>query len=215
MTTRQELLDDANTWLARDDLTSSQDIGTFLRIAEDRITRRIRPTDREVTTQIVATGRTAPLPDDYLSLRSISLDSALDRTIEYLPPERIREAPIWNNRGGGLTDNTAQAYTIEGGNLVFAPAPTAEAPVTFDVVYNASYPRLVNATDTTALLSSNYDLYLYALLQEAAAYVQHVELAGQYSQRFESAVTEYQRSERRKRYSGSALIRTGSPRRVV
>lgn len=215
MTTRQELIDDIDAYMARSDLSGGRDATTFLRVAEDRIKRRIRPVDREITTQLSATGRTVALPDDYLSLRSVSLDSALDRTIDYLTPERIREAPIWNNSGGGLTDNTAQAYTIEGGNLVLAPAPTPEAPVTLDIVYNASYPRLVNSTDTNALLQAHYDLYLYAALLEAATYVQHVELATAYNSRFEAAVTEYERQERRKRYSGSALFRTGSPRRVV
>lgn len=215
MTTRQELLDDVDTYLARDDLTGGADATTYLRIAEAKIRRRVRTTDREVTTQLSATGRTVALPSDYLSLRSISLDSALDRTIDYLTPERIREAPIWNNSGGGLTDNTAQAYTIEGGNLVFAPAPTAEAPVTFDIVYNASYAPLVNASDTNTLLTNNYDIYLFAVLFEAASYLQDIELAAAYNSRFEAAITELERSERRKRYSGSALFRTGSPRRVV
>lgn len=215
MTTRQELLDDVDSYLARDDLTGGADSSTYLRIAEARIRRRVRTTDREVTTQLVATGRSVALPDDYLSLRSISLDSALDRTIDYLTPERIREAPIWNNSGGGLTDNTAQAYTIEGGNLVFAPAPTAENPITFDIVYNASYAPLVNASDTNTLLTNAYDIYLFAVLFEAASYVQDIELASGYSSRFEAALTELERSELRKRNSGSALFRTGSPRRVV
>lgn len=215
MTTRQELIDDVDSYIARSDLATGPDAATYLRLAEAKIRRRVRTTDREVTTTITATGRTAPLPDDYLSLRSISLDSALDRTIDYLPPERIREAPIWNNSGGGLTDNTAQAYTIEGGNLVFAPAPTADSPVTFDIVYNASYAPLVNANDTNTLLSTNYDVYLFAILFEAASFLQDVELASAYNSRFEAAITELERSEGRKRYSGSALFRTGSPRRVV
>lgn len=215
MTTRQELINDVDAWMKRANLTTGADATTFLRIAEAKIRRRIRSTDREVTTTLSATGRTVALPDDYLSLRSISLDSALDRTIEYLSPERIREAPIWNNAGGGLTDNTAQAYTIEGGNIVLAPAPTAEAPVTLDIVYNASYPPLVNATDTNTLLTNNYDIYLYAILTAAATNVQNTELAAGYSSLFEATVVEFERSEGRKRNSGSALFRTGNPRRVV
>ena len=215
MTTRQELLNDVDAWMKRSNLTGGADIATFLRIAESKIRRRIRATDREVTTQLNATGRTVALPDDYLSLRSISLDSALDRTIEYLSPERIREAPIWNNSGGGLTDNTAQAYTIENNNIVLAPEPTATAPVTLDIVYNASYAPLVNANDTNTLLTNNYDIYLYAILTAAATNIHNIELASGFSSLFEAAVVEFERSEGRKRYSGSALFRTGNPRRVV
>ena len=215
MTTRQELLNDVDAWMKRDNLTGGPDIGTFLRLAEAKIRRRIRTMDREVTTTLSATSRTTALPDDYLSLRSISLDSALDRTIEYLTPERIREAPIWNNQGGGLTDNTAQAYSIEAGNIILAPEPTATAPVTLDIVYNASYAPLVNASDTNTLLTNNYDIYLFALLAAAATNVQNAQLAAGYNSLFEASVIELERSEGRKRNSGSALFRTGSPRRVV
>jgi len=215
MTTRNELLADIDAWIARAGLSTDQDAGTFLRLAEAKITRRIRVRAQETTTTLIASSRNTALPSDFLAMRSLSLDSTMDRTLEYLPPERIREAPIWNNQGGGLTDNTAQAYTIEGTNIVLAPAPSALAPVTLDIVYFAKFSPLVNSNDTNWLLINNYDIYLFALLFEVATYLQDVELAGGYIDRFETGVTELERSERRARVGGSALIRTGSPRRVV
>jgi len=215
MTTRAELIADVDRWTARSDLSNDQDMGTFLRLAEAKINRRIRVRAQETSTDLVCNSRTTALPTDYLHFRSVSLDSSLDRTMEYLPPERIREAPIWNNQGGGLTDNTAAAFTIEGTNLILAPAPSVASPVTLNIVYFAKFPALVNSSDTNWLLTNAYDVYLWALLFEAFTFLQDVEMASAFSSRFEAAVSELERSEKRARVSGSALMRTGNPRRTV
>ena len=215
MTTRAELMADLDGWLTRDDLTTSADAGTMLRIAQATINRRVRTRSQETTAQLTATSRNTALPTDFQAMRSVSLDSALDRNVEYLTPERIREAPIWNNQGGGLTDNTALAYTIENTNLVLAPAPDATAPVTLDIVYFAKFSDLVNDTDTNWLLTNAYDVYLWAVLQAAAVYLEDENLEAKYERLFEKAVEELRLSERRARFTGAALIATGNPRRVV
>jgi len=215
MTTRAELMADLDSWLTRSDLTSSADADTMLRIAQATINRRVRVRDQEKTTQLTATSRTTALPSDFLSLRSLSLDSALDRNVEFLTPERIREAPIWNNQGGGLTDNTALAFSIEGLNIVLAPAPTATAPVTLDIVYFSKFADLVNDTDTNWLLTNAYDVYLWAILMAAGVYLEDENLEAKFENRMEKAMEELRVSERRARFNGAALISTGSPRRIV
>lgn len=217
MTTRNELIQDIDTWLARDDLSSGGNEATFLRIAQAQIDRRVRLRSQEVTTQIAATTRITALPADFLALRSISLDSLLDRHIDYLPPERIREAPIWQNQGGfrNERDQVPTAYTIEGNNLILAPEPTAENPITLDIVYFSKLSRLVNPTDTNELLTNHYDVYLWAVLMAAGIFLEDEVLEAKYERRFEKSITELIRNERRGRFSGSAMISTGNPRRVV
>ncbi len=217
MTTRAELITDLDDWLARDDLSAGGKEDTFLRIAQAQINRKVRVRNREVTTTLIASARTAALPDDYQSMRAIALDSTLDRRVEYLTPERIRESPIWNNQGGFRFDRdvTPTAYTIEANNLVFAPEPTADNPITFYLVYYAKFDDLVNGTDTNWLLTNAYDVYLWAILHAAAIFLQETTLAGGYAGLFKQALVDLADSERFGRFSGSNLFSTGSPRRVV
>lgn len=216
MTTRAELLADLDSWLARDDLSAGGEQTTILRIAQAIINRRVRTSDLELVTTLVCTGRTTALPTGCLGIVSLTLDSSLDRTVQYLTPERIREAPIWNNQGGGLTDNTASAYTIEAKSITLAPAPTVTAPVTLDLVIYSKLSDLVNDSDTNDLLTNNYDLYLWALLEAAAVYLEDTELQLKYNGLFSRTLTELERSENMLKFPLSTdLIATGHPRAVV
>lgn len=217
MTTRNELITDLDEWLARDDLSAGGNQDTFLRIAQSIIDRKLRIRAQEVTTTLTATARITALPTDYLALRSISLDSSLDRNIEYLTPERIRESPIWNNQGGydGERGQTPTAYTIEGNNIILAPEPVSTNPITLDIVYFARLPRLVADNDTNYVLTNAYDIYLWAILHAAVVFLEESELEAKYERLYGKAVADLERSETMGRFAGSALISTGNPRRVV
>ena len=211
MTTYTQLQADVDQLYGR---SVFQDV--LMRIAEPKIRRRVRVREMETTTQLVCNSRTTTLPTDYLALRALTLDSALGRDIQYLTPERIREAPIWNNQGGGLTDNTALAVSIEGNAITLAPAPSAGAPVTLDIVYFAQFASLSAGTDTNWLLTNAYDVYLWAVLFAAADWDEDDVLAEKFERRFENAVLELEESDRRGRFpGGKALVATGSPRAVV
>lgn len=217
MTTRFILRTQALEWLARDDLEGqlvSEDIAIFM--AEATIARRVRLRDQETSIELSATARSTPLPDNYLSMRSVALNTTLGRSIDYLTPERIRESPIWLNQGfRNEEDNVASAYTIEGNNIILAPAPTPEAPTPLLITYYRRYDGLVSNTDTNSLLQNHFDIYLYAYLNALATYLQETDIADRYERMFEKAVAEVTRSERWGRFSGSALISTGNPRRTV
>ena len=216
MTTRAELIADLDIWLARDDLSSGGSEDTLLRIAQANIDRVIRPRTQKVNGTLVCSSRSTALPAGFQALRSLTLQSDLDRTVEYLTPERIREAPIWNNQGGGLTDNTATAYTIEGDVITLAPAPTAGAPVTLDIVYFARFDTLTNPSDTNWLLTNHYDAYLWAILNAAAIFLEDTELQIKYTGLFDAVVNDIRTNERRARFpAGGGLISTGHPRAVV
>lgn len=216
MTTRGTLLAQGDSWLARDDLSAAglQDI--LLSVAQATIDRRVRLRAQEASLDITATARATPLPDDFISMRAVVLNTTLARSLDYLTPERIRESPIWFNQGfrDAGDDIGASAYTIEGNDLILAPEPTTEGvPIT--IVYYRRFASLVDASDTNELLTNNFDVYLYAYLHAAADYLQEPELAADYERRFEKAVAEITRHERWGRFTGSALISTGNPRRTV
>ena len=212
MTTRSELLADLDPWLARDDISVNVDTSTFLRMAQAVLNRRIRVRAQETTVELSCTSRTTALPSDYLSARSVTLQSTIGRVLDQLTPERIRESAIWNNQGGSAADNTPAAYAIEGTNLILAPAPTVSAPVIIDLVYFAKFADLTASNDTNWLLTNAYDIYLYACLHVVGVYLQDVEMAQGYESLMDKGIIELERSERRARFGGSALVSTGSPR---
>lgn len=216
MTTRSILLADIDQWLARDDLSTGGSEETFLRLAESRINDEVRTRAQEVTSTLTVTSRITPLPDYFIHMRSVSISSVLDRNIEYLTPERIRESPIWLNQGGSGNAEETQtfAYTVEGANLVIAPDPGTDG-LTLDIVYLTRFVPLVAANDSNSLLTDHYDIYLYAILHEASIFLQEMDLAGVYNAKYQAAVDRLHKSENRARFGGSALIRTGNPRRVV
>lgn len=217
MTTRIVLVEQGAEWLARDDLEGqlvAEDVA--VRMAEATIARRVRIRDQETSISFSANARVTALPSDYLAMRSLALDTILGRSIDYMTPERIRESPIWLNQGfRNEEDNVASAYTIEGNNLILAPAPTADIPTPLLMTYYRRYPHLDANTDTNSLLTNHFDIYLYAYLTAVATFLQETEIADRYERMFEKAVAEVTRSERWGRFAGSALISTGNPRRTV
>lgn len=226
MTTRLELLTDLDAWLARDDVATDADAGTMLRMAEAELNRRLRTRAQEVVTTLACTTRSTALPASFLTLRFATLDASLGRDVEYLTPERLREAPIWNNSGsGGSLDSAAQAMTIEGdstddgtGGLVvtLAPAPTMAAPVTLNIGYVRMLPALTADSDTNWVLTNHYDVYLYATLMQVGIWDDDAELQAKYGRLLDGSIAQLEKQENRARIpAAKGLHATGSPRGVV
>jgi len=204
MTTHATLKTDVAGFLLRSDLSS--DIATFVRLGEARIARRVRVRAQETTTSLSVTSSTTALPSDYLAMRSVTADVSYKRTLDMLTPETIREAAVWDNGGD------AKAYSIEGSNIVVAPAQTN---LDLDIVYFAKFAALSDDADTNWLLTNAYDVYLYAVCEAGAIWLQDEMKEAKYSALFEKAVAELEESEKRARVSGSASISMGNPRGVV
>lgn len=193
---------------------------TILRLAEAEINRRLRTRAQEVVAQLVCNSRSTPLPTEFLAFRFATLESSMGRDVEYLTPERIREAGIWNNQGGGLTDGTASACTIEsdvnGLVLTLAPEPTATDPVTLDIGYFRTFPALVADTDTNWLLTNHYDIYLYACLKQTGIWDDDQIVEAKYGMLLDTSMSDLTRQENRARIpAAKGLIATGYPRRAV
>ena len=215
MTTRNTLLQDLNSWVGRDDLAADPAAGSILRITESVINRSVRLREQEKTAVLTCEGRTTPLPDDFISFRSVTIDSSTDRQIEQLSPEQIRKSGVWLNQQFRGENTPAAAYSLEGANLILAPEPTAESPVKLDIVYFAKLPALIGDSDTNLLLTNHYDVYLWAALQAAAIFLEDGELEAAYSNRLAVTLEELTKNERRARFSGSGLRPTGNVRMIT
>lgn len=209
MTTRVELLADIDAWFARDDLTAGGKAPTFLRMAEAKINRRLRVREMESTGTIltVASTRTASLPTNWLSFRSLTIDNSLDRVFTPTTPELIREHALWGQVG------QPELYSIEANVLYLAPMPS-EA-FTLDAVYFSRLAALTNDSDTNDVLTNHYDLYLNAVLEQAAKYIQDAELATYFKTEFEDTLAEVNRQDSLSRLSGGAMRSQGDSARAI
>lgn len=197
MTDFATLKSDVADWIIDEDLTAQ--IPGFVRICESEIRRKVRNRGLEQSTTIAVASRSTALPAGFLSLRSLTRQDGY--SLEYMTPEKIRESAEWTD-GARIS-----AYTIEGDNLVVAPAPSAS--VTLDIVYLKSYDALSGDSDTNWLLTNVYDLYLYGALKHAAAYVEDIELEAKYATHFDRVVEELNREQKLSRVGGSSRVRRG------
>lgn len=198
------LVEDAIAWTQREDLVD--EMPSIIDVVEARLRRDTRASAQEVTAILSTTEadtRRASLPTNFMSARSVTLTGP-NYTLDRYTPETLRETLFWRRTG------TPCAYSVEGLDLVLAPDPGA--PIDLSVVYFASWDQLVADTDTNWLLTYAYDLYLYATCAEIGRLVEDMPLTTHYEMKYAESISNFNRSENERRYSGSAFIK---PRRNI
>ena len=200
MTTRATLVDDINTWMVRDDLTAQA--GTFIRLTEAWIDRKVRVRAQETTTQYPFAVNDPNvtmfiLPNDFLEVISVEFNTGA--VLEYLTPREFH--PLAE---GVLIP---PSYTVRGGRLITSEPLSKPADLDPEAVtsldshlfleYIARFSRLVNDDDTNWLLTNAYDIYLYKCLSAASEYVMDTENNAVYAAKADQAVRELHRSETR------------------
>lgn len=198
MTTYATLKSDIASWFIDEDLTSV--IPSLVRNCEAALRRSLKVRAMEVTGTLDVSGASTALPDGFLSMRSLTRQG-VDRRLDYLSPERLREGDEWDSSGEIL------AYTIEGENLIVAPAPTQT--VMLDIVYVKALDPLSGDSDTNWVLTNAYDVYLFGCLEQAAIYAEDVELEQKFGARFAGVVESLNREQALSRMGGSARVKRG------
>ena len=212
MTTRQQLLADVDSWLARDDVSAGPEINSIVLLAEDYIATDLRLVAQERTATLELSGRSVAAPDNYLTWRAVFVDG---EAAEYQTPELLRSSR-GQPRGAG-----SRIFTIEGGDedtvqFVFEPAATEDDPQEVELLYFARIPPLnTNDEATNWLLKNHYSVYLYATLRAAAEWVQELELEDRYAAKYQTCVDRLNRTEQRKRYGAGARRTHGQRYPVV
>jgi len=210
MTTLGTLKSDVQAYLVRSDAAFVDAIPTFVRNAEARLRREVVHSSMETTTTLTATGRTATLPDDCVEPRSLTLtgDGGYSRRdIEFVTPEVIRASGQWNASG-------SPCYaSIEGRTIYFAPA-ASDTGTSFDHVYYAAYPTLVNDGQTNYLLTNAYDLVLKLVLAEACDFLQDEMKRDEFFAQYASIRREFLNQDQDYISRGSASRLTGTSFKV-
>lgn len=200
MTTYATLRSDLKDWSARSDISDSL-ANSMIAVVEDWIRRDVRVAEMVTSETLTLDAQTKALPTGFLEARSVTMDDSQNAALQFLPPERLRESRAFYESG------PPTAYTIEGLNLVVAPAPT-DSPDAYLVYYKA-FDALSGDSDTNALMTRAYDLYLNAAVSLVFRYVQDFAAEDRWLSAYRESVDRVMREERRRKYSGSALVTTG------
>ena len=188
------------SWLNRDDLTGQ--IPDFISLAEAKFNRELRVNAmvaRDVTT---ATSDYVELPSDWLQTISAVITNPTNTysALRYIGPEEYNGL-----RNDGLT-GTARMYTIINNNMLLLPAPTGST--TIEIIYYNKIPALSASMATNWLLERSQDLYLYASLIQAEAYLQNDERISLWAAAVERIIADMNlESERAKRAQGALMVR--------
>jgi hypothetical protein len=199
LATYQNVVDAVRDWLARpNDTTLLTDtrIDDFIVMAEADIYDGLRVRDMETAADLTVSAQTAALPTGYLETRRLYLDGSPLLTVDYMAPSQF-----WSEFRVA-TPGRPRAYTIEGANLVFGPAP--DATYTGKHLYYRRFPTLSSATN--ALFTARPNLWVYGALRHAALFVGADERKPVWDNAFVEEMGLAQRASDRGAYSGAPLV---------
>ena len=119
LTTYSELKTAIANWLDRSDLDDR--IPEFIQLAEARHRRdfKIRRMETRVTANTIADTEYYSLPDNFVAMRNIQLNTDPKTSLEYLTPEQMDRVRAGSNTG------KPKAYSIIGNNFQLRPIPDA------------------------------------------------------------------------------------------
>ena len=163
ISTYAELQTAIANWLDRSDLTDK--IPDFITLAEIRIQRnlRVRGMEERSTTTLVPGQEYYGLPDDFLEVRDVQVNTDPITSLKYMTPKEMDET--YPNQSNG----TPKAFTIIGNEIQLKPTP--DSADTFEIAYFEKIQNLSDTNTTNWLTQNAVDLLLYGALIEAEAYL--------------------------------------------
>jgi len=198
ISTYSELKTAVANWLDRDDLTDI--IPDFIVLAETRHKRdfKIRRMETRVTANTISGTEYYTLPDDYIAMRNIKLNSDPKTALEYLTPE------IMDRLNAGSSTGKPKAYSIKGNNIQLRPLPDGVYEI--EISYYKTFAALSDSNTTNDMLTHHPDAYLYAALVEAEPYLQNDKRIETWAGFYDRAKEDIIKSNERDRHSGTAPV---------
>lgn len=190
-----ELQASVASWATRPDSAYTSKVPDFIRLAEERIGRKLRVSgmvSSPTTLTIVAGQNWVALPSDWLAFKRIH--STAQPRIEYMPPDQLEDLP---------QPGDATKYSIEGRRLIYGQTPSAN--LAFDTKYFQRVPALSDSAQTNWLLTESPSLYLYGALLEGAIWMKSQERMDTYGNLFQGVIDSMQSADRAAAVSGSRL----------
>ena len=196
ITNYSELKSAIASWLDRADLDSV--IPDFIALAETRHRRdfKIRRMETRVTANTVADSEYYSLPDNFVAMRNIQLNTDPKTPLEYLTPEQMDRVK------GGSSKGKPKAYSIIGNNIQLRPIPDSAYQI--EMLYFKYFTALSDSNTTNDMLTHHPDAYLYGALVEAEPYLQNDKRIQVWSAYYDRTKNDIISSNERDRHSGVA-----------
>jgi hypothetical protein len=153
----------------------------------------------EATATLVAAASVA-LPDDLWELRAVWIERDPRQ-----PLEEVTQA-VLRGRYGAQATGLPQVFAVSGGDLLLAPAPDSAFPLV--LTYKQTIPALSDAVPTNWLLTKHPDIYLWAALLAAEAYLVNDERLAVWKGALDEAIDELMQAGDRKRFVGGMRLRS-------
>lgn len=162
ISTYAELQTAVSNWLKRADLTSYT--ADLIMLGETWIYRKARTRDMEAALSVAIASGVAALPSNFIALKNARISGNPDTPLVLRPAEWIYDAyPLRSATA------TPRYVAVEGSNLIFGPYPSSASTVV------GTYYKTLGAVSASAhaLFTNNPDLYLFAALAEAEAFIKN------------------------------------------
>jgi hypothetical protein len=198
ISTYAELQTSIASWLDRSDLTDI--IPDFIALTESRHRRdfKIRRMETRVTANTIAGTEYYTLPENYVAMRNIKLNSDPKTSLEYLTPE------IMDRLQAGSSTGMPKAYSIKGNDIQIRPLPDGVYEI--EMLYYKYFTPLSDSNTTNDMLTYHPDLYLYGALVEAEPYLQNDKRLQTWASLYDRAKKDLIDTNERDRHSGTAPV---------
>tara|TARA_Y100000004_G_scaffold40847_1_gene44273 strand:- start:842 stop:1468 length:627 start_codon:yes stop_codon:yes gene_type:complete len=196
LTNYSELKTAIANWLDRTDLDDR--IPEFIQLAEARHRRdfKIRRMETRVTANTIADTEYYSLPDNFVAMRNIQLNTDPKTALEYMTPEQMDRVR------GGSTTGKPKAYSIMGNSFQLRPIPDGVYEI--EMLYYKYFTALSDSNTTNDMLTYHPDLYLYGALVEAEPYLQNDKRIQVWAGYYDRAKQDLITTNERDRHSGVA-----------
>ena len=195
--TRTELLVVFERYLKRNDLTDVY--SDFIQMAEARINAVMRLSEMEVRSTSTPTAAFWSLPSDFIEMRHIqAANTGGSYPIEYLTPEQADDKRRY-------LSGQYKFYSLLDSSIEIIPHPTASSATEVEMFYYAKVSALVDGTDTNDIVTNYPNLYLYAMMGEAALYREAQQQADQWLGSFDAFASQLNDRSQAARFSGNSM----------
>lgn len=165
-------------------------------LAEAKLNRVLRTADMETLGTVTLTTGSGDLPDDFLEM--IQIIGPNSYLVNAVSQQELYTR--FKNYGG-----TPAGYSISGSKITLRPTTDGEAAI----LYYGRIPPLSPAIATNWLLLKAPDVYLYAVLEEAAIMMRDPEMAMRVSAMKDQAIQGLRINDERSRWSNSRVVVRG------
>ena len=198
ISTYAELKTAIASWLDRSDLTDV--IPDFIVLAETRHKRdfKIRRMETRVTANTIADTEYYSLPDNYVAMRNIKLNTNTKTPLEFLTPE------IMDRLQAGSSVGCPKAYSIKGNTIQVRPIHDVVYEI--EISYYKHFTPLSDSNTTNDMLTNHPDAYLYGALVEAEPYLMNDKRITVWQQFYDRAKVDIIASNERDRHSGTTPV---------